>query len=69
MNISFNADEIMEMAVRIEKNGKSFYLHAAEIESDEKMVSFFKKLAAMEEQHIKIFEQFREDLSGIEKES
>jgi rubrerythrin len=69
MNISFNADEIMEMAVRIEKNGKSFYLHAVEIESDEKMVSFFKKLAAMEEQHIRIFEQFREDLSDTDKES
>ena len=69
MNIRFDADEIIEMAIRIEKNGKSFYLHAAEIESDEKMINFFKKLAAMEQQHIKIFEHFREDLSETEKES
>ncbi len=68
MSIRFNIDEILEMAIRIETNGKSFYLHAAEIESDKKMISFFKKLAAMEEQHIKTFEGFREDLSETEKE-
>ena len=68
MNIRFNAEEIIEIAIQIEKNGRSFYLHAAEIESDKKMISFFKKLAAMEEQHIKIFEQFRKNLSETEKE-
>jgi rubrerythrin len=32
------------------------------------MVSFFNRLAAMEEQHIKTFKRFREDLSKAEKE-
>lgn len=68
MSIRFNIDEILEMAIRIEANGRAFYLHAAEIESDKKMVSFFNKLAAMEEQHIKTFERFREDLAETEKE-
>ena len=68
MGIRFNMDEILEMAIRIETNGKSFYLHAADMQSDKKMISFFHKLAAMEEQHIKTFERFREDLSETEKE-
>jgi len=68
MSIRFNIDEILEMAIRIEVNGRAFYLHAAEIESDKEMVSFFNKLAAMEEQHIKTFERFREDLSDTDKE-
>ena len=68
MSIRFNIDEILEMAIRIETNGKAFYLHAAEIASDRKMMSFFNKLAAMEEQHIKTFERFREGLSETERE-
>ena len=68
MGISFNADEIMEMAIKIEKNGRSFYLHAAEINQDKEMTDFFKKLAAMEENHIKTFKRFRDDLSSTEKE-
>jgi len=68
MSIRFSIDEILEMAVQIETNAKSFYLHAAELDSDKKMIKFFKKLAAMEQEHIKTFERLREDLSNTEKE-
>lgn len=68
MGISFNADEIMEMAVRIETNGRLFYLRAAELQSDDETVSFFKGLAAMEEQHKRTFDEFRQDLSAADKE-
>lgn len=68
MGIRFNVDEILEMAIRIETNGKSFYLHAAVLQSDKKIIPFFNKLAAMEEQHIKTFERLREELSASEKE-
>jgi rubrerythrin len=68
MGITFNADEVLEMAVRIEANGKSFYLRAAELQSDNEVVSFFERLAAMEEQHKQTFEEFRQDLSAADKE-
>lgn len=68
MGISFNADEILEMAVRIETNGRLFYLRAAELQSDDETVGFFKRLAAMEEQHVKTFEEFRQDLSATDQE-
>jgi len=67
MGINFNADEILEMAIRIETNGRSFYLRAAELQSDKKNIRFFNKLAAMEEQHKKAFERFYEELSSDEK--
>ena len=68
MSIRFNAEEILEMAIRIETNGRSFYLRAAELQSDDEMIAFFKKLAAMEQQHIKTFEVFRDELSSADKE-
>ena len=68
MGIRFNADEILEMAIRIETNGRSFYLRAAELQSDSKTAGFFNKLAAMEEQHKKTFEIFRDELSSLDKE-
>jgi len=68
MGIRYNADEILEMAIRIETNGKAFYLRAADLQSDGTMIRFFKNLAAMEEQHRKTFEQFRDELSSDDKE-
>jgi rubrerythrin len=68
MGITFNADEILEMAIRIEANGRSFYLRAAELQSDKQIINLFKNLAAMEAQHKNTFERFREELSSAEKE-
>jgi rubrerythrin len=68
MGISFNADEVMEMAIQIEKNGRSFYLHVADIHQDDQLADFFEKLADMENSHIKTFQKFHEEFSSTEKE-
>jgi len=68
MRLTLNADEVLEMAIRIETNGRAFYLKAAQLQSDAQIAGFFKKLAAMEQEHIETFEQFRRELSSKEKE-
>lgn len=70
MGIRFNADEIFEIAERIEKNGNRYYKKAAEIFSnDEKAVDILNKLAAMEEEHRIIFSAMRAELSETENET
>jgi len=41
--IVFNADEIFEMAIRIEKNGAAFYQKAEGLQADAKNQKFQKK--------------------------
>ncbi|MBA7641032.1 hypothetical protein ES703_48704 [subsurface metagenome] len=55
MAIGFNADEVLEMAIRIERNGAAFYRKAAGLQSDEKNRDFFESLAAMEDKHQETF--------------
>jgi rubrerythrin len=69
MAITFNADEIFEMAEQIEKNGTKFYRRAAEIISDKDNKNLLLKLAEMEVEHIKTFAQMREQLADKENES
>ncbi len=69
MAITFNADEIFEMAEQIERNGTKFYRRAAEIISDKDNKDLLLNLAEMEVDHIKTFAQMREQLAGKEKES
>jgi rubrerythrin len=68
MAITYNADEIFEMAEQIERNGTKFYRKAAEIISDELNKKLLIKLADMEIEHEKTFAQMREELSGKENE-
>jgi rubrerythrin len=49
MAIVFNADEIFEMAIRIENNGAAFYRKAAGLQSDTKNHKFLESLAKMED--------------------
>lgn len=67
MAYEFNANEIFEMAIRIEENGAQFYRKAAEFQSDEENRRGLEKLAAMEETHKATFEKMRKDLSAAEK--
>ncbi|MHC4778630.1 MAG: ferritin-like domain-containing protein [Planctomycetota bacterium] len=60
MTIPFNADEILEMAVTIEKNGAAFYRRAAEKAQDPEARTFFNGLVAMEEEHGTRFREFRD---------
>jgi rubrerythrin len=68
MVTGFNADEILEMAIRIEENGAAFYRKAAGLQSDAKNCEFLENLAAMEDGHRQTFAEMRKALTGKEKE-
>jgi len=67
MVIGFNADEVFEMAIRIEENGAAFYRKAAGLQSDAENREFLKKLAAMEDSHKATFIEIRKTLTDKEK--
>ena len=67
MAIVFNADEIFEMAIRIENNGAAFYRKAAGLQSDTKNQNFLESLANMEDQHQRIFTEMRTTLTEKDK--
>ena len=69
MSITFNADEIFEMAEQIERNGAKFYREAAGNASDADVKEMLLNMAAMEDGHQKTFAQMRKELSEAEKES
>ena len=66
MGIPFNADEVFEMAEQIERNGGKFYRTAAK--KFPAVSKVFLSLAAMEDEHLKIFADMRTELSGEEVE-
>jgi len=68
MSITFNADEIFEMAEQIERNGAKFYREAAGIAPGADAKDMLLSLAAMEDGHQKTFAQMRKELSAEEKE-
>ena len=68
MAIVFNADEIFEMAIRIENNGAAFYRKAAGLQSDTNNQKFLEGLANMEVQHEKIFTEMRTILTEKDKD-
>jgi len=55
MEKHFSACEIVEMAIRIEKNGREFYLTLAESAANMDIADVFKYLAAAEDKHIGVF--------------
>ena len=67
MTIEFNADEVFEMAIRIENNGAAFYRKAAGLQSDTNNQKFLEGLANMEDQHQKIFTEMRTTLTENDK--
>ncbi len=67
MGITFNANEIFEMAEEMERNGAKFYRKAAENASDKETKQMLLDMADMEDGHLKTFEKMREQLSGQEK--
>lgn len=69
MGISFNADEIFEMAEEIERNGAEFYREAAKNSTDEKIKQMLLDMAVMEDGHLRTFEEMRKELGPREKEA
>ena len=67
MSITFNADEIFEMAEEIERNAEKFYRQAAKIAPDKETKKYFLDLAVMEAGHLITFEEMRAQLSPQEK--
>ncbi len=65
----FNADDIFQIAQQLERNGAAFYRQAAESVQDEEAKQFLLKLAAMEDDHEKTFQQMREELTAGEKQA
>lgn len=69
MDYNFTADEIFEVAIRIEANGASFYRKAAATQSEESNRVFLEQLAAMEDHHQQSFEKMRKGLKANEKQA
>ncbi len=69
MSFDFNADEIFEIACRIERNGAKFYRQMSEEISNALVQKMLLDFAAMEEAHEKVFNLMRKDLSEHEKEA
>ena len=67
MSYDFNADEILEMAEQIERNGANFYRASAEGVEDPASRGMLQDLAAMEDEHEKTFAGMRADLTETEK--
>lgn len=67
MSIQFNADEIFEMAEEIERNGAKFYRRAVEGFADARARDLLLDLAAMEDEHEKVFASMRANLPDKER--
>lgn len=67
MGITFNADEIFEMAEEIERNGARFYRKAAEHACDEATKQWLLDMAVMEDGHVTVFAEMRKQLGAPEK--
>jgi rubrerythrin len=68
MEFEYNAEEILEMAMQIERNGAKYYRLAAEGTDDKNSRNLLNDLAAMEDEHEKTFAFMKESLSEKEKE-
>lgn len=62
----FNANDVFEMAIQIEKNGAAFYRNAAEQTEGKAHKDFLIELAVMEDAHEKTFAAMLGDLKGNE---
>lgn len=67
MAIAFNADEIFEVAERIEINGNRFYTIASERASHAPARVMLLELAGMEERHLQTFRSMRAQLTSAER--
>ncbi len=66
MPIKFNAEEVLDMAAQVERNGALFYRHAAENSPEGR--ELLLKLAEQEDEHLALFERMRDELASAESE-
>ena len=69
MSFVFNADEIFEMAIQIEKNGERFYRESARKVPDPEAKDLLTALADMEVDHRRIFEGMRSALTEADRKA
>ncbi len=67
MQYDFNANEILQMAEQIERNGADFYRKSMEKIQDQAGKKLLLSLAEMEDQHEKTFATLRSKLTADEK--
>jgi rubrerythrin len=65
--LAFNADEILEMAEQIERNGARFYRKAAASANDANAARTLRELAEWEDAHEQTFAAMRTELSSPER--
>lgn len=61
MSAVFNAEEVLEIAIEMERAGAEFYNRAVELVEDQSAKEMLRGLAAMESGHEIIFEEMRAD--------
>lgn len=67
MSMIFNADDIFEMALEIERNGANYYRRASDMTADAHAKATLLELAAMEEDHEETFTKMRAGLTEEER--
>lgn len=67
MSIFFNADEIFQMGLRIEANGKAFYEAVARNSTDPAIQKLFFDLSGWEAEHIQFLNRLRQALPDSAK--
>jgi rubrerythrin len=68
MMYDFNAKDVFEMALKLERNGAAFYKKAAENTKETSYKSLLMDLSSMELGHEKVFSSMMADLTEKEKE-
>ena len=69
MSQELTANDIFEIAVKIEQNGALFYRDSAKAMEDNEHKQFLLKLAKMEENHIHVFSKLQKELIDDEATS
>jgi len=67
MGDQFNAEEVLQMAEQIERNGQEFYRNASKAVDDFEISRLLSDLAVWEEGHEALFASMRTELSEEEK--
>ncbi len=67
MSVTFNANEVFEMAEQIERNGAKFYREAAAKTAGQDLKDMFLNMADMEDGHLQTFQTMRRELNEKEK--
>jgi rubrerythrin len=62
MGISYSADEIYQIGVQIEKNGKRFYEVASQKAGEKAVKDLFESLSKWEDEHVRLFTALRANL-------